>query len=337
MNEPLIDKSVQNENENKQIVNEKTKAFSEGSRFSDKIFTYKSYIKSFRLNYNKRNNNHLYFTLAMFYILSAFFYKKSLKGGDLNFYTKSTLVVFARFISISFISYNMNLWLIAFMNTSIKKKIILYIFHVLLLAGFYIYDHGELLDNHGLYNFILFCMYIIIFNSIAVSLYFWRKYSGKKGFIFQFTTFILIFILVQSINLKKYINIWGNGLLDKKLEDYDNLCKIDKPIPWFDLLPKGAKNFWTGFSSCSRKETFEAFFDHTKGNKFVVQGCSENEITYMILPETRNLKYKEKTRWKLRKAVVNRMKSKTYNYTEPVDLKNVEAVYVTCGIKQIGY
>eukprot|EP00833_Pecoramyces_ruminatium_P012455 jgi/Orpsp1_1/1186487/evm.model.d7180000050978.1 len=206
MNKPLIDKSVQNENENKQIVNEKTKAFSEGSRFSDKIFTYKSYIKSFRLNYNKRNNNHLYFTLAMFYILSAFFYKKSLKGGDLNFYTKN-----------------------------------------------------------------------------------------------------------------------------KKLEDYDNLCKIDKPIPWFDLLPKGAKNFWTGFSSCSRKETFEAFFDHTKGNKFVVQGCFENKITYMILPETHNLKYKEKKHYKLRKTVVNKMKSKTYNYTEPVDLKNVEAVYVTCG------
>jgi len=324
----LIDKNIKNEDENNansllenKLLLKKNKSY---------FITINKIYKLFKdiNNYNKSRN--IYIALGILIYISGFFYKKSLEGGDLNFYTKNTLIIFSRYLSISFSCYNINLWLTAYLDISMKKKIFIYSFHIFYLIGLYIYDHGELLENHGLYNFMLFCMYTIIFNIITIFLYFWYKVSGKR-FILQFSIFIFIFIFIEFINLRKYINIWEYGFLNKKIIDEENLCKIERPLPWFDLLPRGIKNFWTGSQSCSRKEHFEAFFDSYQNNKLVVNGCSENKITYMILPETFNLKYIEKDRWNLREVVVNKMNSKIYNYTEPIDLKNIEAVYVTCG------
>ncbi|ORX57272.1 DUF229-domain-containing protein [Piromyces finnis] len=287
------------------------------------------------LNYQKKKNNlkrkikYGYIILGVTYILFLLFYKLSLKGGDLE-YIQSHLIPLGILLFISCLNYSITLWTITKTPISLKQKLVFYLIDIISIVGVLLYDNGQMFDKHGTYNFIAFSIFFVIGNVIALILYFWFKFAGKKWFTIQLICFIIIFGIIEFISLKHYINIWGNGYINKKMEDGDNLCKIKKPITWFDLLPRGTQNVWTGPQSCSRKEQFDAFFDASKDNKLVVNGCSEKKITYKILPETRLMSYEEKVN-DMKINVVDKMNEKEYTYTEPVELKNIEAVYVTCG------
>jgi len=287
--------------------------------------------KYYKNSYLRGKNKKGYITIASTYLLWALFYKFSLVGGDLE-WIKNHLFLIGILLFTSFLFYSIMIWKIAFMRISKKRKLILYGIAVFSLIGYVLYDHGELFDYHGMYNFLLFCLFIIIGDSIAFILYYWYISVGRKKFIRTFTSFILIIVIILYIFLKYYMGIWGNGFLDKKIEDGDQLCKVRRPIPWFDLLPKGAQNFWTGSQSCAREEKFEAFFDSsTKENKLVVFGCPEDKITYMILPDTRNLTFYQKQEDILRESVMSKAEENIYTYSGPVSLPDVEAVYITCG------
>ncbi|ORX75170.1 DUF229-domain-containing protein [Anaeromyces robustus] len=280
--------------------------------------------------YKENNNKNKYIILGVSYVLWAILYKASLVGGDLG-WVKSHLFLIGSLLFSSFIFYSICLWVIGFLKIQKKKKLTLYIIVILSLIGFVLYDHGELFDFHGMYNFIVFCIFIVTIDTIALILYLWYSKLSRRNFFISFSSFILALTIILIISLKHYDNIWGNGFLNKKMENGEKLCKINTPILWFDLLPRGAQNFWTGSQSCSREEHFNALFDSSQDNKLVVLDCV-GKATYMILPETRlNLTFQEKNDDVLRESVLSRMEKKVYTYTEPVSLPDVEAVYVTCG------
>jgi len=289
-------------------------------------------IKYHKDTYSKRKNKNGYIVILISYILWIIFYKASLIGGSLE-WIKDHLFLIGILLTTAFLSYSIMLWRIAFMKISKKRKIILYLIAVLSELGYLLYDHGELFDYHGMYNFLLFCLFIIIGDGIALGLYFWYVSLGRKRFIISFSAFIFVIVIIITSFLRYYMSIWGNGFIGKKIDDNEKYCKVRRPILWFDLLPKGAQNFWTGSQSCSRKEIFDAFFDSSsKENKLIVYGCPKDEkITYMILPETRNLTFNEKQEDVLRESVMSRAEKTIYTYTKPVGLPDVEAVYITCG------
>ncbi|OUM59396.1 hypothetical protein PIROE2DRAFT_15088 [Piromyces sp. E2] len=279
----------------------------------------------------KKYNIKCYVVLVVTYIIWAIFYKLSLRGGVIEDFTIDKVFILAEYQGIGFVCYSIYLWVVPFMKISKKKKWSLISIEILSLFAFLIYDHGELFDHHGFYNFLLFILYIIIFDGFALTLYIWSRIAGFKKFLIQFIIINTIISTITVTRLIHYKSIWDRGLLNKKIESGDNLCEVERPLPWFDLFPKGFQNFWTGSQSCSRKEHFEALFDPDQGNKLVVRKCSEKDITFMVVPDSRNFNYTQKYRWELREVVDSTMESKVYHYTEPVELKNVEAVYVTCG------
>jgi len=287
-------------------------------------------IKKRHDGYVKRHNKKIYITFGISYILWIIFYKASLIGGNLN-YIKDHLFKIGMLLFISFLFYSVALWCIAFLKIQKRIKVILYIFMGLSLVGAFYYDHGEFFDYHGMYNFMVFCLFIIILDTLSLVLYKWYVFVGLKKFLIQFAIFLVCLSLILFFILRHFINIWGNGFLNKKIENGDKLCKVDRPIPWFDLLPI-RQNFWTGSQSCSREEIFDAYFDSQNEKKFTITGCPKDyPMTYMIIPETRNMTYSEKKEHVMREVVNSRMESKVYKYTEPVALPDVEAVLAKCG------
>jgi len=280
-------------------------------------------------NYKKRNLI-CYIILAVFFIGFVYYYKDGLKGGDLK-YINDHLTKLAISITASFLFFSFNIWIISFMHISMFKKIILYAIHLVTLLGFVIYDHGELFDHHGLYNIIIYCLYFVIFDGIALALYIWYRLAGKKKFMVQFAIFIIAVIIVCILRVRHYITIWGYGYNGKKIEERKGFCKVRRPIPWFDLLPRGSQNFWTGSQSCDREEIFDAYFDPNQDNKLVVSNCPKGkDVTYFIIPETRTLMYNGKIKY-YKNSLLKDMGTKKFKYTKPVELKDVEAVYVNCG------
>jgi len=286
-------------------------------------------LKSYGNKYRRKSNKKFYIILTILYIIFVVFYKSALQGGDIHF-IQDYMLTLGIIIFGSCLAFSINFWIVAFMDTSKRVKTIIYLIHIISIGLYLVYDHGQLFDYHGTYNFMVFCIYFVIGNVVSLILYFWCKFVGGKRFAIQFTLFLVTVLVVEGITLKHYVDIWGNGY-GKKMIDNENLCKIKRPLPWFDLLPRGAQNCWMLSQSCSRKEKFDAFFDHSDGvNKLVVRGCQADKITYKIIPETRTMSYQQKFEV-LRFSVVDKMNEKEYIYTEPVELEDVEAVYVTCG------
>jgi len=289
-----------------------------------------NYIKPVEINekYINRNNKIFYIIIALLFIIYIYYYKISLAGGNLAF-VQNNLSILGKYILISCISFSIILWIVSFMNISKIKKTILYLVNIGSLVCYLLYDNGQLFQNHGMYNFMVFVIVCVVINSVALILYFWCKYAGGKKFAIQFTSIILFITIVESIALKHYYDIWVNGYLGKKIEDGENLCKVQRPLPWFDLLPRRSLNFFMGSNSCAREEHFDAKFDPSNGDKLVVTGCTADKVTFKILPETRPMSFSEKR--KINVPVNKKLESKVYLYKKPVDLRDIEAVYVTCG------
>jgi len=312
-NEEEVELTKKSDSDSVSEKSSNSKKDSKYKEFKEKLFKYRRII--------------CYALIVICYYVFMRYYKKGLQGGDIVFIQKN-LDKLATKILISCIGLSIIVWAISVTKVTIIEKLAIYALAIVSLVGYVLYDHGELFDHHGMYNIMVFGIIFIILNVIALILYFWYKFAGRKWFIISFISFILLLVAIFGISLKHYINIWGNGYLGKKIEDGDNLCKVTRPIPWFHLLPKGTLNFWLGSTKCTRDEHFNAFFDPSQGNKLVVTDCTE-KITYKILPETRNMTYDEKTNIKY--PVNKKMEANVHTYTEPVELKDIEAVYVNCG------
>jgi len=150
-------------------------------------------IKYHKDTYSKRKNKNGYIVILISYILWIIFYKASLIGGSLE-WIKDHLFLIGILLTTAFLSYSIMLWRIAFMKISKKRKIILYLIAVLSELGYLLYDHGELFDYHGMYNFLLFCLFIFFVEGFALGLSFCYFFLGGKRFLFSlFLTKDLLF------------------------------------------------------------------------------------------------------------------------------------------------
>ena len=181
----------------------------------------------------------------------------------------------------------------------ILNKIIHY-FHLIYIIIYYIviyrYDHGTKLDHHGLYNFILSLLLIIIFAIIfgIINLIIYVK--KKKNKIYQ-TILIIIFIYfiiricIFSYSIRNSCKNWDKGLnstlLDNSFEYdcqiiYPKKCLIYALNDYFDIsfyLHKTCK------PNSNQEKEQQMFLKYLKIDKDIL---SKSDLTHFGLPQTVN-------------------------------------------------
>ncbi|KAI8594186.1 hypothetical protein BDZ88DRAFT_402879 [Geranomyces variabilis] len=158
----------------------------------------------------------------------------------------------------------------------------------------YLYDHGNILEEHGAFNMLIFFMIGVPVNLVILILYVWQRAAGTwKRFATQFIIFWIIFVTYNYFALRRFaklldVGFWGRtgqsacasiaGAADAG-HCYREQCVWDKPSPWQDLLPV-PQNFFLGPMTCAPIDAFDASIDE-KANVLTVTGCPSHQPTYL--------------------------------------------------------
>lgn len=104
-------------------------------------------------------------------------------------------------------------------------------------------------------------------------------------------------------------------------------------VPWTDVLPVRALNFWTGSQDCTPEPASRAspaWSVTYEARLLTVHNC-RSVVTYRAFPDTRGLSLHEKD-FKIFPNTVFRLMQTLHNYSAPVRLgDSAEAVIVYCG------
>ena len=177
---------------------------------------------------------------------------------------------------------------------------IIYFFHLIYIIIFYIiiyrYDHGTKLDHHGLYNFILSLLLIIIFAIIFGIINLIIYVQKKKNKIYQ-AILIIIFsyyilrIIIFSISLRNSCKNWDKGLNSTILDNsneydceiiYPKKCLIYALNDYFDIsyyLHKKCK------VNSNQENEHKMFLKYLKLDKNIL---SKSNLTHFGIPLTVN-------------------------------------------------
>ncbi|KAJ3179163.1 hypothetical protein HDU87_003121 [Geranomyces variabilis] len=149
-----------------------------------------------------------------------------------------------------------------------------------------IYDHDESLYHHGGYNALIFAL--VVMPSLAVGaaeIAIWKWLGARRAAMCHlFALFVAIFVV--SARLSRAAAIWGRGFGGETMQPLARTCKPTKiGLPWVDLLPAGAQNFWAGGLTCApAAKPFSAEIDADGALRVK---CPSNDATYIPLPVTR--------------------------------------------------
>ncbi|KUJ17417.1 uncharacterized protein LY89DRAFT_718117 [Mollisia scopiformis] len=157
------------------------------------------------------------------------------------------------------------------------------------LGAWYLYSHGNTLQNHGAYNLLIFGLMFFPSNLMFGLLYVWfelassqeRKTKSQKRFWKQFLGAVAIFgvLFFHLSNAKreqlKY-GFFGDEIpcsaKERKSGSCDS-CQWQETTPWFDLLPF-RQNIFTGPMTCPADESFSARFEE---DRLIVEGCENTQ------------------------------------------------------------
>ncbi|KAI9506047.1 hypothetical protein BX070DRAFT_243548 [Coemansia spiralis] len=197
-------------------------------------------------------------------------------------------------------------------------------------ALLYAYDHGERFEKHGFYNLLVF-MAIYIPLNIALAT-FYVMWSKIPNFLNYFTIVLFVGGLSACISLLHYRHIFDSGALGK-FEYLPGECTwIGPNIPFVDLLPAGAQNFWAGSMYCKQEPQRIVAVVDKHGVLHV--DCKSNSSVYIdILPETRQWPLWRKNLWNIYNVeVLNDIIRLPYTNKQPLVLNDTtQAVVVRCG------
>ena len=238
----------------------------------------------------------IYNILAIFYnILFFFFYYLSLEGC-FEIQSKCIPLLSTMFLGRILIFGILFSILISIELYLILNKIIHY-FHLIYIVIFYIiiyrYDHGSKLDHHGLYNFVISLLLIIIFAIIfgIINLIIYVK--RKKNKIYQ-TILIIIFIYyfikicIFSYSIRNSCKNWDKGLNSTLLDNsYEYDCQIIYPKKcliyalndYFDMsfyLHKTCK------PNSNQEKEYKMFLKYLKIDKDILSKSNLNHFGYPL-------------------------------------------------------
>ena len=181
----------------------------------------------------------------------------------------------------------------------ISRKI--YIYHAIYVIIFYIviyqYDHGSKLDYHGIYNFGLSLILIVIF-SIIIGFIWLIIFLKRKKNIFYWAVFIVFVgyiitkIIIFSFTFKNTCKDWDKGLNSTRInnspEEYNCNMIYPKKCLLYSLNDFSDVSFYIR-KKCSIKDKQERehnnFMKYLKLDKNLV---SQSNMTHFGLPITVN-------------------------------------------------
>ncbi|KAJ2623732.1 hypothetical protein GGI26_002179 [Coemansia sp. RSA 1358] len=197
-------------------------------------------------------------------------------------------------------------------------------------ALLYTYDHGESFEKHGFYNLLVFMAIYIPLNIALALLYFmWRKISN---FPMYFAIALFIGGSSMCMSLFYYRLIFDNGTFGE-FEYVPGECTWVGPnIPFVDLLPAGAQNFWAGSTHCKPEpQRIKTVID--KYGVLHVHCKRDSDVYIDILPETRQWPLWRKSMLNVYNVeVLNNIVRLPYTDKQPFVLNDTtQAVVVRCG------
>ncbi|KAJ2493127.1 hypothetical protein IWW37_000777 [Coemansia sp. RSA 2050] len=200
-----------------------------------------------------------------------------------------------------------------------------------IFATLYCYDHGERFERHGFYNLLVFFVIFIPLNLVIALFYvLWCKIGN---FLVYFSILLAIGGVSVCVSLVNYRWAFNQGTLGV-FQYIPGECQwTGRNIPYIDLLPAGAQNFWAGSMYCRpESQHIKASVD---GNGVLLVSCGshDKDVFVDVLPETREWPLKDKDIW----AAFNHLILKEtirlpYSSSRPFVLnETTQAVVVRCG------
>ena len=176
--------------------------------------------------------------LIIIYMIGAFFYYLSLrpiKGPKLTCFKKRNLACFtilSRLVIASSSIITFSIYMILYNKIYSKYHLI----NIIIIYSNFIYkDHNNEIQKHGLFNFIGFIIFTILFFLILLTIKFIKNLFQKSKYIiaFLFLSIFLFFIIIFKIYQKNHFfcNNWEKGLNNTYIDNYskDYPCKINIP------------------------------------------------------------------------------------------------------------
>ncbi|ORX65580.1 hypothetical protein DL89DRAFT_270816 [Linderina pennispora] len=136
------------------------------------------------------------------------------------------------------------------------------------MVALYCYDHGERFEKHGFYNLLVFlAIYVPLNIAIAVFYILWCKIEN-------FLVYFAVGSIIAGISAGISLGVLG------RFQYIPGECQwVGTNIPYVDLLPAGAQNFWAGSSKSARTLTETGILHVDCGH--------EDKIYVDVLPDTR--------------------------------------------------
>ncbi|KAJ2084228.1 hypothetical protein H4R24_000170 [Coemansia sp. RSA 988] len=268
--------------------------------------------------------------IAILLAVCAISYLLALQGGDLE-YVKDHLDKIGLEVVISVLSLTAVIVILytCKLRSGTRRGVLLFI--PCLFAALYIYDHGERFEQHGFYNLLVFLAIFIPLNIALATLYI--LYIKVKHFTVYFIIALVVGGATTAVSLWHYRKIFDEGIRGALEYNVDECRWVGRNIPFIDLLPTGAQNFWAGLMYCKpEQQDIHAIIDQN-GRLRVDCGIRDSDIVVDVLPETREWPLRDKDYWKnLNKLVIKRTIRLPYKYTIPFILNDTtQAVIVRCG------
>ncbi|KAJ2368223.1 hypothetical protein IW150_005468, partial [Coemansia sp. RSA 2607] len=219
-------------------------------------------------------------------------YLMSLQGGSLLFiHEHLTAIGIQLGVSVLSLTAITVMLYAARMRQGTRRATVLLV--ALIAAALYAYDHGERFETHGFYNILVFlAIYVPLNLAIAVFYILWCKIDN---FLSYFTVAAATLGVFTAISLVHYRRQFDVGLLGK-FEYISEECQwTGRNIPYVDLLPAGAQNFWAGPSHCAPEPLHITTSIDADGVLTVDCGKPDVAAIYIdILPETRHWPLRDK-------------------------------------------
>ncbi|RKO85827.1 hypothetical protein BDK51DRAFT_32117 [Blyttiomyces helicus] len=224
----------------------------------------------------------------------------------------------------------------------------------------YLYDHGNVLLEHGAFNMLCFAMIGVPFNLLVFSLYFWLVRAGSaRSFLIQFAVAWVVWAIWAYATLRHAMHMldvgfWGRDFVENAVKLPGSLaCVWDKPVPWIDLLVV-RQNFFLGQMNCPKLESFGGEID-SKTNILTITGCPADEETpfdsyfnatrlrtyngpaVSYLPETQSWGFKLKEDSltsplnNFQANVISYIEAHTYAYSAKMDIGSAQTILIRCG------
>ncbi|ORX95862.1 hypothetical protein K493DRAFT_314804 [Basidiobolus meristosporus CBS 931.73] len=283
--------------------------------------------------------------LLAFIVMFHVCYNGSLEGGDID-WVRSHLGKLGGFLVASVIAFTCALWMILQGIPMLKARVraLLSCFLCMNFLIYYWIAPGQLFDEHGAYNFLIFLVIAVPANLLIAFLFGCFRFLGGRRFLQTLVGFLALFSVVVTLRLYHYNRIWGHGffglgVLSSKVTapvDLSGVCEWRKAIPWVDLLPDRTQNFWTGSMDCTEPAKTRGFTASIDEDGVVSIDCPDPTLktSISILPDTRGFNTDEKNEKTFHWSVLNKMVNVTYTRGHPYRTDYGEAFIARCGEDQ---